>query len=232
MNATPGRPAVTIKLATSLDGRIATASGESKWITGEAARAEAHRLRAAHDAVLAGSGTALADDPELTARTTPRPARQPLRIIADGRGRLSPRARIFETAGEGPVAIATQEPTNLDACGWPSRPGIEYWMLPAGPGGQGVDLAALLEIAQGSGVRSILVEGGGELAAAFVRAGLADRLEWFRAPILLGADGRPAMGPLGLERLALAPHFVRTRCEPLGPDLWESYQRAGSGFGS
>ncbi len=226
MNAPSDRPSVTIKLATSLDGRIATASGESKWITGEAARAQVHRLRAAHDAVLAGAGTALADDPELTARTEPRPERQPLRIIADGRGRLPATARVFQTLELGPVAIATQEPTDLEARDWPSLPGVQYWMLPAGEGGAGVDLAALLDIAQGGGVGSIFVEGGGEMAAGFVRAGLVDRIEWFRAPILLGADGRAAMGPLGLERLALAPHFVRTRCEALGPDLWETYERA------
>ena len=228
MKAPARRPAVTLKLATSLDGRIATASGESKWITGEAARAQGHRLRASHDAVLAGSGTALADDPELTARTDPRPKSQPLRIIADGRGRLAPTARIFATLDLGPVAIATQEPTDLDRCGWPSRPGIQYWMLPAGEGGRGVDPAALLEMAGDAGVRSVLIEGGGDLAASFVRGGLVNRIEWFRAPILLGADGRPCLGPLGLETLAAAPQFERTRAEPTGRDLWESYVRAGT----
>lgn len=227
MRAPVRRPVVTLKLATSLDGRIATASGESKWITGEVARAIGHRLRASHDAVLAGSGTALVDDPELTARTDPPPVSQPLRIIADGRGRLPPDARIFATIDLGPVAIATQEPTNLDVCGWPSRPGIQYWMLPAGEGGRGIDPAALLELAAGAGVSTVLIEGGGELAAAFVKAGLVSRIEWFRAPILLGAEGRPCLGALGLETLSAAPQFERTKVEPAGPDLWESYVRAG-----
>ncbi len=231
MKAFVSRPTVTLKLATSLDGRIATASGESRWITAEAARAEGHRLRAAHGAVLAGSGTAISDDPELTARTDPPPAEQPLRIIADGRGRLSSSARIFTTVDLGPVAIATQEPTDLDACGWPSRPGIQYWMLPAGEAGRGVDPSALLEMAHEAGVASILIEGGGELAASFVRAGLVDRMEWFRAPILLGAEGRPCLGPLGLETLAAAPQFDRVRVEALGRDIWETYQRA-DGAGS
>lgn len=226
MSVPTGLPVVTLKLATSLDGRIATASGESKWITGEIARAIGHRLRASHDAILAGSGTALADDPELTARTDPPQASQPLRIIADGRGRLPPDARIFATIDLGPVAIATQEPTNLDACGWPSRPGIQYWMLPAGEGGRGVDPVALLEMAADSGVSTILIEGGGELAAAFVKAGLVNRIEWFRAPLLLGAEGRSCIGALGLETLASAPQFVRTRAEPAGGDLWETYVRA------
>lgn len=231
MSSPARRPAVTLKLATSLDGRIATAAGESKWITGEAARAAGHRLRAAHDAVLAGSGTALADDPELTARTDPPPKSQPLRIVADGRGRLPPTARIFATLALGPVAIATQEPTDLDRCGWPSGPGVQYWMLPAGEGGRGVDPAALLDLAAGAGVRSVLIEGGGELAASFLKAGLVNRIEWFRAPILLGSEGRPCIGALGLERLAGAPQFVRTGVEAVGRDLRETYERA-EGAGS
>ena len=109
------RPAITLKLATSLDGRIALANGESKWITGAEARLEAHKLRAAHDAIIVGSETVLADDPELTARLDPMPEKQPLRIVADGRGRLSPNAKIFRTVSLGPVAIATLETTDLDA---------------------------------------------------------------------------------------------------------------------
>lgn len=221
-------PRVTLKLATSLDGRIATASGESKWITGEAARAAAHKLRAEHDAVLVGSGTALADDPELTARTNPPAERQPLRIVADSRGRTPKSARIFATIDAGPVAIATREETDLDERGWPERAGIEYWMLP-GEGGDksaSISISALLETAAGAGVGSILLEGGGELAAAFVRQGLVDRIEWFRAPILLGGDGTACLGGLGLAKLADAPQFERTAAIPLGRDLQESYVRA------
>src|SRR6185436_15485431 len=111
--AMPSRPTVTLKLATSLDGRIATAAGESKWITGEEARAEAHLLRAAHDGVLVGSETVIADDPELTARTDPPASKQPLRIIADSRARTPSTARVFTTMDQGPVAIATLETANL-----------------------------------------------------------------------------------------------------------------------
>ena len=219
------RPSVTLKLATSLDGRIATAEGESKWITGEEARAAGHQLRAEHDAILVGSGTALADDPELTARTDPPVGRQPLRIIADSRGRLPKSAKIFTTLKKGRVAIATREETDLDELGWPEQPGIEYWMLP-GEDGESISLPALMKIALGSGVGSLLVEGGGQLAAAFVRLGFVDRIEWFRAPILLGGDGVPCLGELGLARLADAPQFERKAAVILGRDLRESYVRA------
>lgn len=219
------RPSVTLKLATSLDGRIATALGESKWITGEEARAAGHRLRAEHDAILVGSGTALADDPELTARVDPPVEHQPLRVIADARGRMPKTAKIFQTMDKGPVAIATREETDLDALGWPEQPGIEYWMLPAEPEG-GVSLDALLEMASGAGVSSILVEGGGQLAASLVKLGLVDRIEWFRAPMLLGGDGIACLGSLGLAQLSDAPQFERRAVTMLGRDLQESYARA------
>ena len=217
------RPTVTLKLATSLDGRIALASGESKWITGEAARAEVHRLRASHDAVIVGSETVIADDPELTARLDPMPERQPLRVVADSRGRILATAKLFSTLEMGPVAIATLETTDLDANGWPSSQGLQFWMLPAAEGSSSISLHAMMESATRAGVASMMVEGGGQLAAAFVRAGLIDRLEWFRAPVVLGGDGRPCLGDLGLDLLVNAPRFTRTGLREIGPDLWESY---------
>jgi diaminohydroxyphosphoribosylaminopyrimidine deaminase/5-amino-6-(5-phosphoribosylamino)uracil reductase len=216
------RPTITLKLATSLDGRIATGSGESKWITGGEARAEAHRLRAEHDAVLVGSETVLADDPELTARTDPPMEKQPLRIVADSRARIPATAKVFATLDKGPVAIATQETNNLDH--WPSDRGLQFWMLPKGADGH-VSLAELMNSAVRAGVGSVLVEGGGMLAASFVRGRLVDRIEWFRAPILLGGEGRPCLAALGLEKLVDAPTFVRTRVKEVGTDLWESYVR-------
>ena len=217
------RPTVTLKLATSLDGRIALANGQSKWITGEAARAEVHRLRAAHDAVIVGSETALADDPELTARTDPMPEKQPLRVVADSRGRVPASAKLFSTLEMGPVAIATLETMDLDR--WPSAHGLQFWMLPAGEGSSSVSLVEMMNSAQRAGVVSMMIEGGGQLAASFVRAGLVDRIEWFRAPVLLGGDGRPCLGPLGIETLDMAPQFTRTRVRETGADLWETYVR-------
>jgi diaminohydroxyphosphoribosylaminopyrimidine deaminase / 5-amino-6-(5-phosphoribosylamino)uracil reductase len=216
---------VTLKLATSLDGRIATASGNSKWITGEEARAEAHRLRAAHDAVLVGSGTVLADDPELTARTDPPPAQQPLRIVADARGRTPLDAKLFQTLDKAPLAIAIgsvaagQKYTAV-------RGNFELWgVLDGAWKGPGVSPTALLDTARQRGLATLMIEGGGQLAASFVKARLVDRIEWFRAPILLGSDGLPALGGLGLDKVVDAPTFVRTRVKEVGADLWESYVR-------
>lgn len=221
-----GRIEVTLKLATSLDGRIATASGNSKWITGEEARAEGHRLRAAHDAVLVGSGTVLADDPELTARTDPPPPRQPLRIVADARGRTPIDAKLFRTLDKAPLAIAVGSVAAGEKYSRIRSPGLEIWgVLDATWKGPGVSPQALADTARQRSITSILIEGGGQLAASFVKAGLVDRIEWFRAPILLGGDGVPALGGLGLDKVVDAPTFVRTRVAPVGPDLWESYVR-------
>jgi diaminohydroxyphosphoribosylaminopyrimidine deaminase/5-amino-6-(5-phosphoribosylamino)uracil reductase len=217
------RPFVTLKLATSLDGRIATASGESKWITGELARVEVHKLRAAHDAVVVGVGTALADDPELTARTDLPPPRQPLRVVLDHKLRLPETSRLLSSGALGPVVqVSTGE--------WPKHganpPGVERWLIKPGVAESELD-AFLRELYQVKPyrVRSAMLEGGGILAATFIREGLVDRIEWFRAPILLGAEGKPAIGALALAQLSLAPAWRRVALRELGPDLWESYER-------
>ncbi|RZJ44775.1 MAG: RibD family protein [Brevundimonas sp.] len=202
--------AVTLKLATSLDGRIATATGESKWITGEAARLEGHRLRAAHDAILVGVGTVLADDPELTARLPGRPVDQPLRVVLDSRLRTPATARVATgdtlilTASD-PVAIGSATVERIETLDGRPAP------------------AAVLAAIHRKGAASLLIEGGGQVAAAFLRAGLVDRIEWFRAPVLLGAEGRPCVAALSLAKLADAPKFRRLSAEPVGDDLWERY---------
>ena len=204
---------VTLKLATSLDGRIATASGESKWITGEAARLEGHRLRAAHDAILVGVGTVLADDPELTARLPGRPVDQPLRVVLDSRLRTPDTAKV---AGGNSLILTTAEPR---AVGQARVERVE-----ALDGRPSPD--AILKAIRRAGQATVLIEGGGQVAAAFLRAGLVDRIEWFRAPILLGGEGRPCVAALALANLADAPKFRRLSAEPVGDDLWERYERA------
>ncbi len=203
---------VTLKLATSLDGRIATASGESRWITGEAARLEGHRLRAAHDAILVGVETVLKDDPDLTARLPGRPVDQPLRVVLDSRLRTPPAARL---AGENTLILTAVAPAPVG--------GAQVRRVEAEHGRPSIP--AVLAALKTAGVGSVLIEGGGQVAASFLRAGAVDRLEWFRAPILLGGEGRPCVAALALAKLADAPKFRRLGVEPVGDDLWERYAR-------
>src|SRR5690606_25576346 len=162
------RPQVTLKLATSLDGRIATAAGESRWITGEAARAEVQKLRAAHDAVMVGSGTVLADNPELLARTDPPPHHQPLRIVMDRRLRMPPESKLAQAQDHRHRVIV------VSTGDWPtptpqfSGAGVEL-LLVRPEVGEGEIAAALRAVQQHDKVKSVLLEGGGVLASAFLR---------------------------------------------------------------
>ncbi len=211
---------VTLKLATSLDGRIATATGESRWITGPEARAEVHRLRAAHDAVLVGIETALADDPELTVRLDGYGGRQPARVVLDSRQRLRCTARLVQTARAVPTYVVTTEAASaeLQDCG------VRVLTVKAVGDGR-PELEAALAALREQGLGKVMVEGGGQVAASFLRCGLVDRIEWFRAPLVLGAEGRPGIGSLAVSELAAAPRFRRTEATPLGADLWERYER-------
>ncbi|MDO9608700.1 MAG: RibD family protein [Brevundimonas sp.] len=204
---------VTLKLATSLDGRIATADGESRWITGEAARLEGHRLRAGHDAILVGVETVLKDDPELTARLPGRSVDQPLRVVLDSRLRTPGTAKL---AGENTLILTAVEPRTV---------GLAQVRRVEAEDGR-PSIAAVLKALKAAGVESVLIEGGGQVAASFLRAGAVDRLEWFRAPILLGGEGRPCVASLALAKLADAPKFRRLGVEPVGDDLWERYERS------
>jgi diaminohydroxyphosphoribosylaminopyrimidine deaminase / 5-amino-6-(5-phosphoribosylamino)uracil reductase len=213
---------VTLKLATSLDGRIATASGESRWITGPASREQVHRLRAAHDAVLIGVETALADDPQLTVRLPGYKGRQPARVVLDSRQRLAPGSKLAATAREVPTyVIATGKPKAGLV-----KAGVHVLTVPAPKGGRAT-LEAVLQALAAQGLKNLFVEGGGQVAGAFLRAGLVDLIEWFRAPIVLGSEGRPAIGELAVAALGEAPHFRRVEVGTLGDDLWERYARMG-----
>lgn len=212
---------VTLKLATSLDGRIATASGESRWITGPKSRAQGHRLRAVHDAVLVGVETAIADDPELTVRLDGYAGRQPARVVLDSRQRLPPGGKLARTASSVPVILVTTATADPELTGL----GVRVLTV-AGDARSRVDPEAAVAVLATEGLRSILIEGGGQVAAAFLRTGLVDAIEWFRAPILLGAEGRPGVGDLAVAALSEAPHYRRAEVSQLGDDLWERYVRA------
>ncbi len=217
------RPHVTLKLATSLDGRIAAASGESRWITGEAARAEVQKLRATHDAVMVGAGTARADNPSLLARTDPPPTRQPMRVVVTTRLKLTPEGKLFEARDISPLLVFGAEPASPAYHAVLEGAGVEVEIVPKA--GEGADISAVLTRLGERGVARVLAEGGGKLAAALIEAGAVDRFEWFRAPLVLGAEGRPAVAALALARLADAPRFKRVALRELGPDIWESYER-------
>lgn len=213
---------VTLKLATSLDGRIATASGESRWITGEASRQRVHQMRALHRAVLIGIETALADDPELTVRLPGYVGDQPVRVVLDRALRLPPSSKLARTSPDVETIVVTatevEDHPLLDV-------GVTLALVDEVDGRLDLTMAlASLEAWLGDG--DVLVEGGGQVAASFLRAGLVDRLEWFRAPIVLGSEGRPALGGLALSALADAPRFKRVEVQTLGEDLWERYERA------
>ncbi|MAN45057.1 MAG: RibD family protein [Alphaproteobacteria bacterium] len=210
---------ITLKIATSLDSRIALSDGTSQWITSSGSRAKAHELRAAHDAVLVGIGTVLADDPLLTARTVPLPKTQPVRIIADSHGRTPRNSRLVQSISSGRVVVATNgQPQDILAAS-----GVDIWRC-----GKGirVDVKELVRRAEAEGITSILLEGGGTLAASFIRADLVHEIAWFRAPILIGGDGLPALGSLGLSDLGAASRWRAVATERIGDDVFDTYVRA------
>ncbi len=231
---------VTLKLATSLDGRIATASGESRWITGDVAREQVHRLRAMHSAVLVGVSTAIADNPELTVRLPGFVGRQPVRAVLDSTQRLPPMLKLVTDAKRlDTVVIAAEGSADRLA-----KTGVRVLKVPAVDGRPDPELALealeryvavrLLHSAgvpapetpnPGIGPAGVLIEGGGQVAASFLAAGLVDAIEWFRAPIILGDEGRPAVGDFVLDRLKNAPRFKRLEVISLGDDLWERYEK-------
>ncbi|QDY75828.1 bifunctional diaminohydroxyphosphoribosylaminopyrimidine deaminase/5-amino-6-(5-phosphoribosylamino)uracil reductase RibD [Streptomyces qinzhouensis] len=206
-----GRPYVLWKYAATLDGRIAAADRTSRWITSPEARADVHRLRAEADAVVIGSGTLAADDPQLAVRGI-EGAVQPLRVVLDTRAAIRPAARILD--GAAPTLVAVGEDAGI-----PEVPGAEFIRLPpAEDGGPGLSVRALLAELYGRGVRSVLLEGGPTLAGAFVAAGAVDRVVGYLAPVLLGA-GPAALGGAGIGTIADALRLDMTETVRIGPDL-------------
>lgn len=220
MSAGVGRPSVTLKLATSLDGRIATSTGQSHWITGPEARAEVHRLRAAHGAVMTGIGTVLADNPEMTARCAPLPDRQPLRVVMDTRGRTPSDSKLAATLAQGAVVVCAGPEANGKAL---AASGFTVLNVDLDPSGHVDFEAAVLALSKACGLRSVMVEAGAGLASAALRSGLVDRIEWFRAPVMIGGDGLAVFDALGVVQLAEARRWRRLDVRPVGADLWERY---------
>lgn len=211
-----GKPYVIAKFAASLDGRVATVSGESRWITGAAARERAHQERARVDAILAGSGTVLADDPALTARPGGELApRQPVRVVLDAQGRTSPEARLL--AERGKVVIAT---TDTAPAAWrAAMAGAGAEVLILEPGVRGVNLDQLLTVLGQRGIVTAWVEGGGTLLGSLFEGGQVDETWAFIAPMIIGGDGLPAVAGEGALRLSDAWRLHQSEVEQLGVDL-------------
>jgi len=212
-----GLPLVVLKLATSLDGRIATHSGHSQWITGPLARRRAHLLRARADAVMVGSGTAVLDNPRLDVRLPGLEDRRPLRVVVDGRLRLPLTHDLVARAAAQPTLLITHDGNPAERLAAYAGAGVEVAQVPVDEHGHVSPRAALSLLAE-KGVTRVLVEGGGAMAASLLRAGLVDRLAWFQAPIVIGGDGVPAVSGFGLDRLEEAPSFLQSAMAQLGRD--------------
>ncbi len=218
---TQGLPFVTLKLASTLDGRTGTASGESRWITGADARRAVHVLRLQHDAVMIGSGTARSDDPDLTARSIGA-GHQPLRIVVDSRLSHAPLSRLGQSARNTPVWLVHTAGATAEArAAWTGQGAS---LIEVADRGGHADLTETLRTLAARGLTRILCEGGGQLAAALIRAGLVDQVILHSAGALIGDEGRPALGPLALMELAQAPRLKLLGQRRLGADVETRWQ--------
>ena len=219
-----GLPCVSLKLASTLDGRIATASGESKWITGPDARRLVHLERARHDAVLTGVATVLADDPALTCRLPGLLGASPVRVVMDSNLRTPPESVLASGAGNIKTMIIATDNADDGVTQRLQELGVEVVKVTADAASLVDPLAALEELGA-RGITSVLVESGGRLAASFLSRDLVDRLVWFHAPLMIGGDGRPAVEGIGIEALVDAPRFRREHVRVIGEDIVETYLR-------
>ena len=215
-----GRPFVTLKLATTLDGRIATRTGESQWITGPAARRAVHALRARHDAVMVGSGTLRADDPQLTVRGIG-PTRQPVRVALSSALDIPTSASMFSTTDVAPVWVCHGPQADPDPF---TDQGAQS--LPCAVVDGQVDVRGALKQLATQGITRVFCEGGSGLAVSLLKAGLVDQLELFQAGKIIGGDGLAALGSLGIDALAEGPTFDCVSERMVGPDVWTTWRPA------
>ena len=217
--AATGRPEVTLKMAASLDGRVATRTGNTRWISGAEARLLVHRWRAEMDAVGVGIGTAVADDPSLTAREVPVPeGREALRVVFDPHARLHLDSTLARTAGEVPVLVLAGSLAHADRVAALQSAGVQVEVAASAHGA--AYLAESLDALGARGVQSMLVEGGPTVAGALLEAGLVDVLAWVTAPLVIGGDGAPmAVRGVGADQIADATRIPAPRVERLGDDV-------------
>lgn len=219
-----GRPLVTVKAATTLDGRIATRSGNSQWITGELSRATGHGLRARYDAILVGGQTAIVDNPSLTCRLPGLAEASPVRVVVDSRQQLPLTHSLVATARETPTWLLTRSDGDAARRAAFFDAGVELIDVAVGETGE-LDMAAAMTALGDRGITRLLVEGGGRVISSLLRQNLVDRLVWFRAPLMIGGDGVPVAAGFGLDDLDEAPKFVKVSARAAGADLAETYVR-------
>jgi diaminohydroxyphosphoribosylaminopyrimidine deaminase/5-amino-6-(5-phosphoribosylamino)uracil reductase len=217
-----GRPLMTLKAATSLDGRIGTSEGQSKWITGDVSRTFGHRLRAENDAVLTGIGTVLADDPQMTCRLPGMAERSPVRIVLDSKLRIPVESFLVQSADSVPTWVVTSAKSQQAEV--LRQRGVT--VIEAEVDGEGrPDLRWLAAELGRRGLTRVLIEAGAQLSGAWMRAGLVDRIAWFRASKMIGGDGIPVTDGIGIATLKDAPSFVRMSLGEAGSDVVELYRR-------
>ncbi len=218
-----GRPLLRLKLASTLDGRIATKAGESQWISGPASRRAAQAMRGAFDAVMVGVGTVLADDPELTCRIAGYQTVLATRIILDSHLRTPLTSRLVASAPRAPVWVLHRDGADKMRGEALRDAGVRVLEVASGP--LGVDLGDALALLARAGITRLLAEGGAMLAASLLRADLVDELAWFHAPSVMGGDGLPAAQAFGITDLAAMPRFKPMRQQNWGDDMLSLYRR-------
>jgi diaminohydroxyphosphoribosylaminopyrimidine deaminase/5-amino-6-(5-phosphoribosylamino)uracil reductase len=216
------RPLVTLKLASSFDGRIATATGQSQWITGAQARRHVHGLRACHDAVMIGAGTARADDPMLSVRDMGQ-VRQPVRIVTSRRLDLPMMSKLALSAKDVPLWLC--HGPDADAELVKAWEGIGARLIPCAHNARHLDMKSVLEALGAQGLTRVFCEGGGALAASLLKADLVDEVVGYTAGLMIGADGVPGVAAMGLEKLANAPGFALIETRAVGGDVMHRWER-------
>ncbi|MBT9383455.1 bifunctional diaminohydroxyphosphoribosylaminopyrimidine deaminase/5-amino-6-(5-phosphoribosylamino)uracil reductase RibD [Pseudooceanicola sp. CBS1P-1] len=222
LNRAQGRPRITLKLALSLDGKIATATGESQWITGPEARREVHAMRMRHDAVMVGAGTARIDDPSLTVRGLGA-KRQPVRVVVSRRIDLPLLGTLARSAREVPVWICHgRDADGKLVSAWKE---LGATLIPCALQGRQLDILSVMQGLGSHGLTRVFCEGGGALAATLLGADLVDELIVMSAGVLLGAEGRPGLGAMGIDKLSEAPRLTLAEERRIGPDMMTRWTR-------
>ncbi len=219
-----GRPLIRLKLASTLDGRIASKTRESKWLTGESARRAAHAIRGRHDAVLVGVGTVLADDPELNCRIEGFRNAPLVRVVVDSHLRTPLMSKLVRSATAEPLWVLHRDGADPSRKRALEQAGVKLFDLPGCAAG--VDLPEAMKLLAKLGLTRILVEGGGTIAAGLLRDHLVDRLAWFHAPAIIGGDGWPSAQGFGVTKLSDMPRFVPVAQERWGDDMLSTFKVA------